>query len=81
MNAHTHDVAGLDNAGIERLERLVRQDRGAEAGRRRRRQHVEPPRGDHADAEGDMTGIDEMHRHCFRDDTRDRPNPRDIRGK
>ena len=48
---------------VQRLQRLVGDVRPAVGGRRRRRQHEQPARRDDADAEREMTWIDEMDGH------------------
>ena len=42
VNADAHDVASSDLVRVERLERFVNEIRCAEAGGRRRRQHIQP---------------------------------------
>ena len=61
MDADADDVAGVEGAEIERLERFVGDDRVAELARGRGGDDVEPARRDDADAEGDVARIDEMH--------------------
>jgi hypothetical protein len=49
----------LDLLGINRLQGFVAEDRVAEFSWRRRSKNEKPTRGDHASAEGDVTGINE----------------------
>ncbi len=75
MDPDPHDVAPLELGWLERLERFVGEDRIAPLTRRRRREHIQPPRGDDRHAERDMAGVDEMDTHCARLRT-SRPCPR-----
>ena len=63
MDADADDVSGADGGEVERLERLVGQDRIAILGGCGGGQHVEPSRRDYADTEGDVAGVDETDVH------------------
>jgi hypothetical protein len=65
VDADADDVAALDRRKIERFERFIGDHRVAVAPRRGGREDIQPPRGDDADAEGDMTWIDKMDAHAL----------------
>jgi len=65
MNANPDDIAGRHGGRVPRLERFVRDDRIAVGLGGRGRKNIEPPRRDHANAEGERTGVDEMNLHLF----------------
>ena len=63
MNADADDVAGLDERGIERIERLVRDKGIAPLERCGCGQYIQPAWRDHGHAEGNVARIDEMDAH------------------
>ena len=62
VNPDPDDVARLNARRIDLLEGLVGQHRLAVFGGRRGGEHVQPARRDDADAERDVTWIDQMYR-------------------
>ena len=63
MDADADDVARRDGRRVELLERFVDDERVAEIGRRRRREHVEPAGRNDGHAKRDMAWIDEVDSH------------------
>ena len=63
VNADPDEIARLDPGEVDRIERFVDDNRIAEFGGRRRRDDVEPSRGDDRGAEGQVARIDEMDAH------------------
>ena len=63
MDADADNVAGGNGVRIQRIQRLVDEDRLAIFGRRRRREDEQPSWRDHSRTEGDVTGIDQMYAH------------------
>jgi hypothetical protein len=61
VNADPDDIAGRDRVDIKRVQRLIHDSRIAPARPGRRRQDVEPARGNHRHAEGFCARIDEMN--------------------
>ena len=65
VNADADDVPCANARRIESLQRLVNQDWLAVFGRGRRREHIQPPRRDDANAERHVASIDEVNRHYW----------------
>jgi hypothetical protein len=65
VNANADHVSRVDAGRIERLERLVHDQRRAEACRRGRRQHIQPSRRDDGSSEREIAWIDEMDAHSI----------------
>jgi hypothetical protein len=63
VNPDSDHVPGLDRQRIEHFERLVTDDRVSELGGGGASENVQPPRGDNANAKGQMAGINQMHVH------------------
>ena len=63
VDADADHVTGLEDVSGDRFEGLIGEEWRAERLRRRPRQDVEPARGDDADAERDVAGIDEVNTH------------------
>ena len=84
MNADADDVAWLDPRGIKWIKSFIGENRVAPLGRRRRRENVQPPRGNDRGAELDVTGVDQVDLHPQSFDLTGsfvkRRSPRDRRG-
>jgi hypothetical protein len=65
VDADANDVARRDDSCVEALEGLVDQTGLTESDRRCRGQHIEPARGNNADTERHMTGIDKVNGHPY----------------
>ena len=65
VNADTDDIAGLDRVLLERVQRLVDQQRCSVTSRRRGGENVLPPRGDHGGAKRYIARIDQVNSHRY----------------
>ena len=63
MDADADNITRLERVWIERLENFVGQDRIAPLGWGRRREDIEPARGDESGPEGKVTRVDDVYPH------------------
>jgi hypothetical protein len=63
MNADADHVARRDDVQVERLERFVGNDGRAKCRRRRPGKDEQPAGRNHAHAEGEVAGVNEMNGH------------------
>jgi hypothetical protein len=63
MDADADNVTGLNQLGLNQLQRFVGDHRVAILARSRRSKHVQPPRGDDADPKRNIAGIYQVNAH------------------